>query len=95
MSRYLRPPTRRRRAASPLDLVLVQLIRAAMHPSWTPALAVPAVLDAAGGDMHLLRGARRQVLKTLSAHPTTVGVRVLETLTLALEQARPLPGASQ
>ena len=95
MSSYLLAVGRRRRRPGPLDLVLVQLVRAAMHPNWSAALAVPIAVDAAGGDIQLLRSARRQVLKALSEQPTTVGGRVLETLTLALEQATPSSTTSQ
>ena len=81
------PTSRRRRApASPLDLVLVKLIRAAADRSWSAETAAAEVLEAVDGSRRVLTSVRVRLLTRIPDRPTDIGERALATLAVALTQ---------
>ncbi|MGZ4459374.1 MAG: hypothetical protein ACXVW2_07985 [Nocardioidaceae bacterium] len=96
MNGYIHAPTPRRpRTATPVDLLLIKLIRSAIAEDWTPANAVPGLLTDAAGHHQLLRAARTQLLRTFRTHPSRAGGRALAALTLALAETRTFSGSAR
>jgi hypothetical protein len=77
---------RRRGLHTTVDLILIRLVRSAMATDWAPAAAVPDLLEAAGGNLRVLRDVRTRVLRTLVQRPTEIGSRALVTSSLALAE---------
>jgi hypothetical protein len=87
---YVHVPTSRRRPpTSPVDLVLIAVIRAAADRSRPVEAAAAEVLAAACGSSRVLRRARVKLLTRVSSRLSDIDDRALATLAIALTQTRP------
>jgi hypothetical protein len=66
--------------------VVVQLIRTAMRPSWSPSDASEVVLQHAHGDLALLRQARLRLRQATRFRTTLAEARALATVNLAISR---------
>lgn len=94
---YVHVPTSRRRPpTSPIDLVLITVIRAAADRSRPVETAAADVLAAARGSSRMLRRARVKLLTRVSSRLSDIDDRALATLSIALTRSHsPAPGVDR